>query len=55
MPCTMRNLSPIGALLRLDEPISLTGSLSVLMNGTELRACNLVRLVGRDIGVSFRS
>lgn len=27
----------------------------MLMNGTELRACNLVRLAGRDTGVSFRS
>jgi len=53
MPCTIRNISLHGVLIHLDEPRQLEGRVSLLMNGTELRACHVVRRAGRDIGLSF--
>jgi hypothetical protein len=53
--CTVHNISPIGALVRLDEPLQLAGSLHLLFNGTELRQCVVARQANRDIGLHFRS
>jgi len=55
MPCTIRNISLHGVLIHLDEQRGLEGHVSLLMNGTELRPCHVVRHAGRDIGLSFAS
>ena len=55
VPCTLRNLSSVGALVRLNEPMDLEGELSLLMNGIELRECVVVRCGDRDVGLKFRS
>jgi len=53
MPCTIRNISLHGVLIHLDEPHRLEGHVSLLMNGTELRTCHVVRHAGGEIGLSF--
>jgi hypothetical protein len=52
-PCTVRNLSPIGALVRLRSPNDLARVFTLLVNGTELLSCKIIWVSGLEIGLEF--
>jgi hypothetical protein len=53
IPCTITELSSVGTLVRVHEPLALPTSFHLLMGATELVSCRTVRQSGNEAGVEF--
>lgn len=51
--CTIRDTSPFGALIEYGRATALPALFHLLVGGTELLACRLVRADGNQAGVEF--
>lgn len=53
IPCTISEFSPVGTLVRMHQRFALPRTFHLLMGGTELVSCRVVRQSGNEAGVEF--
>ena len=53
VPCVIRDYSPFGALVELRNLLSVPKRFHLLLGGTDLVPCRLVRNAATELGVAF--
>ena len=53
IPCTIRETSPFGTLVEFEDAENLPASFHLLVGGTQLLPCRLVRTMAGEAGVEY--
>lgn len=53
IPCTIRETSPFGSLIEYRQAADLPQSFHLLLDGTQLLPCRLVRRASGEAGVEY--